>query len=381
MRYSFGLLFRLGATVGLLAAGGGCGPSSKPGTNVCDGPNPPPACAMTCDPATGNCPGGFHCAADGTCAAECTPSGGECGAGQTCSSDGHCVDSNLGPDAACPEVTFTATQVTPSIGLLLDQSGSMYDDLGTTGVERFRAMRDALVGQDGVVTQLESQAYFGSMLYTTGNSCPIVDAVPRALNNADAIRASIDSRLGGGDGATPTPAAIDSMVAAFAAAPPPAGSPPIIVLATDGLPNSCSGAGNTETQSVAAARASYAAGIPLYVLAINVADKHFQDLADAGQGKPNAKYYPANDAAQLAAAFRAIISGAISCDLSITGTIDESQAQSGTVKLNGTTLTYGTDWQLIGGSTIRLLAGACSTLKSSPNPQVDASFPCGAVIL
>jgi hypothetical protein len=30
---------------------------------------------------------------------------------------------------------------------------------------------------------------------------------------------------------------------------------------------------------------------------------------------------------------------------------------------------------------IRLLGQACETLKNSSNPQVQASFPCGSVIL
>lgn len=44
-------------------------------------------------------------------------------------------------------------------------------------------------------------------------------------------------------------------------------------------------------------------------------------------------------------------------------------------------LTYGTDWLLdMDGVTIHLLGNACNTLKSSPNPTVDATFACGAVI-
>jgi len=53
---------------------------------------------------------------------------------------------------------------------------------------------------------------------------------------------------------------------------------------------------------------------------------------------------------------------------------------NGQVTLNGMPLTYGTDWDLSNPSTIRLLGGACDTLKSSDNPIVKATFSCGAVL-
>lgn len=376
--------------VSALLAVAACGP--KQFGSVCDSDLPPAECQTTCDPTPGapnTCSPGFHCSPAGTCDAQCTQGGGECGDGFTCTSDGRCVVDdpvNMGPDAACPAVNFTAMSVTPSIGLLLDQSGSMYDN-NFGNVTRYQAMRDALVGANGVVTQLESKAYFGSMLYTTSANCPdpIVSRVDRALNNAAGIRTSIDSKLNSRGLNTPTPPAIDAMAASFQLLPPPAGSPPVIVLATDGLPNSCDSNTSTKAESVAAAANAYAAGVPVYVLAINTPDPHFQDLANAGQGvmpgQPNAQYYIANDAASLAAAFQQIINGVISCDLSINGTIDEAQAMNGVVTLNGMQLMYGTDWQLVNGNIIRLVGNACTTLKNSTNPQVNASFPCGAVIL
>jgi hypothetical protein len=65
----------------------------------------------------------------------------------------------------------------------------------------------------------------------------------------------------------------------------------------------------------------------------------------------------------------------------ITGMVDAATAGQGTVTLNGMTLTYGTDWTVdANGTTIHLLGNACTTLKNSANPTVDASFPCGVVI-
>jgi len=104
-------------------------------------------------------------------------------------------------------------------------------------------------------------------------------------------------------------------------------------------------------------------------------------MANAGAGSTNAPYYTANNPAQLVTAFNSIISGAISCDLSINQTVNPSTAPNAVVTLNGTALTYMTDWSLdANGMTIHILGAACTTLKSTPNAVVDATFPCGSII-
>ena len=368
----------------VLALTAGCG--AKKFDSLCNSVPIPEGCGGPCDPTPGapnQCDPGYFCSPAGQCDIQCTVGGDQCGKGYECTNDGRCVseeDGEDGPDASCPAINFTPMPTTPSIGLVLDQSGSMFPPTST----RYAQMREALVGGTGVVTQLESKAYFGSLLYTcNGQNLLDTTETGRALNNATAIRTSIDSKTGGGN--TPTHAALNAMVASFAANPAPAGSPPVIVLATDGLPNTCANTGNGgQAASVAAAAAAYAAGIPVYVLAINQNSTHFQDVANAGQGwqagQPNVTYYPVQNAQELKQAFDTIISGVISCDLSLTSMIDPDQAMSGVVTVNGMTLTYGTDWELVGGNIIRVLGGACTSLKNTPNPQVNAQFPCGSVI-
>lgn len=382
------LSFAFAASLSLVA----CGP--KEFGSVCTEVPAPEACMTACDPspsAANSCPAGFHCSADGKCDAQCTLGGDQCGEGYACTADGYCIDDSgpgsNGPDASCPAITFTPMPVTPSIQLVLDQSGSMSDpDISPT---RYDAMRNALVAPTtGVVSALEAKAYFGSKLYTCNNNNDAFTDVPRALNNAAAIRTSIDNKRPGSN--TPTASALNKAVADFAASPPPAGSPPIIVLATDGEPNSCNQNMNQNQynqQSVTAAGAAYAAGIPVYVLAISANQtllNHLQAVANAGQGhqanQPNIPYYPANNAAQLAAAFQTIINGVISCDLKLTSSIDTTSAMNGTVTVNGQALVYGTDWVLVGGNIIRLQGAACTMLKGATNPMVSATFPCGSVI-
>jgi hypothetical protein len=245
-------------------------------------------------------------------------------------------------------------------------------------------MHDALVGANGVVGQLQAKAHFGASLFTSDSPCPrLYNTSARQLNNFTQVKQLIESQSPNGN--TPTPGAIDQTVQLFQANPAPAGSPPIIVLATDGLPNSCAGA-DSQPESIQAAANAYSAGIRTFILGIaGVNDSFLQSMANAGQGvqpnQPNAKYYTANSPAELQMAFQQIIGGVVSCELTINGTVDPEQAKGGTVMLNGMQLTYGTDWEVVNGTTIRLLGQACDTLKGSTNPQVQATFPCGSVIL
>ena len=332
-----------------------CGP--KQFDSICDGNLVPAGCDESCDPAPGapnTCAGGFHCSPDGKCDAQCTPGGDQCGAGYTCTDDGRCQDNSdpmNGPDATCAEVHFTAKPVTPSVHLVIDRSGTMDQFLGG-GLTRYQAVFQALVDQSiGVVTNLQSKAYFGASLYTDDSPCPRLYSVGRAMNNRDSIANLIASQNPHGN--TPTGGAINQVVADFAANPPPAGSPPVIVVATDGIPNNCNGdpvAG--QATAIAAAQASFAAGIKLFMLAVasDINPGHLQAMANAGvgvqPGQPNAPFYLANNPADLRSAFDQIIGGVLSCDLTLNGTVDPGAAASGTVILNGMKLMFGTDWEL-----------------------------------
>ncbi len=390
----------------LLAAA--CG-KKQPGSVCADQVPPPAGCETSCDPSPGapaTCPAGLHCSADGKCDASCTAGGGECGVGFECTADGSCVPDGSGSgdppiDAAdCPEVKFTAKPITPSIQLLIDRSSSMTENFANRspperGPYKYPTVQDALVGPNGVVTDLEDSAYFGATLFTAFRAaCPSLQSTPRAKNNRAAIAAVIGNnpprlRSDPDPGFTPTPMAIDSVVADFAANPPPEGSPPVIVLATDGQPNECTSTSEREAESVAAAANAFSKGIKLYILAVSFDDEsaraHVQAMANAGQGvqpgQPNATPYYATSPATLAAAFQEIIGGVISCDLQLSGQVDPADGPLGTLTLNGQNLTYGVDWTVDpNGLIVHLLGNACTTLKTSPNPTVNGTFPCGTII-
>jgi hypothetical protein len=358
-----------------------------------------------------NCPAGLHCAADGKCDLVCTQDGVQCGDDHVCTADGYCVPKGGGsniPDAPdCPNVHVTAKATTPTVELLLDQSGSMDAAYGG-GMNRWDAMLNALINDTtGVVKRLEGKVAFGASLYSNKSElvggrqvgiapCPKLtrpNPAVRKLNNFTPIRDML--RANTWDEDTPTAESIDAVVADFAAHPPMAGSPPIIVLATDGLPDTCADADPPDAgrqaaanaTSVAAAQRAFTAGIKLFFLFVgnDAAGNHPQEMANAGAGQPvgtgNAKFYVATNPAQLSTAFDEIIGGVLSCDLALNGEVDPTEAMTGTVTLNGRTLTYGTEWTVDNNrTTLHILGGACNTLKATPNATVDAEFSCGAVI-
>jgi hypothetical protein len=274
----------------------------------------------------------------------------------------------------------------------------MNQDYGNT--DRWNAMRDALIDSTtGVVKTLASKVAFGATLYSgrTGQQpCPLLTTTGqgRRLDNFTAIQQLLQGANPIEN--TPTGASIDAVRLDFAARPAAPGSPPIILLATDGLPDTCQDENPTTVArhnaanavTVTAAQAAYTAGIKLFFLFVGDAAQagtHPQRMANAGVGLDpvtgTAPFYVATNPAELTAHFNTIIGGVLSCDLKLNGQVAPADAPNGTVVVNGATLTYGTDWTLDpDGLTIHLLGNACTMLKSAAASTVDATFPCGSVI-
>jgi hypothetical protein len=194
---------------------------------------------------------------------------------------------------------------------------------------------------------------------------------------------------------TPTGESITQVVPSLLAVTEP--GPKIIVLATDGEPDSCAlpdpsttaESDMTKAVAVQAARDAYTAGVQTFVIFVGtdaVSEQHLQDLANAGVGYPvggamNAPFYRALDSMQLVAAFDTIIGGVRTCTFDLDGTISNpSAAGMGTVTLDGMTLVFGTDWQLVDPDTIEVLGAACQTLLGGGTHDLQASFPCDVYI-
>ncbi len=384
------------------SGGGGLGP--------CETDPIPAECDAACDDST-PCAAGYYCGTDGTCTADCTQAGGQCDDGEACNASGQCVPGgdgggNAGDDGGndgggdCPAVEVNLTAVVPDVMLLLDQSGSMNQGFPNDGdPSRWEALKTALIGpndgasNDGVAFDLQTRVNkIGATLYTSQNggpSCPQLTAVAASASNAPAIKSLLVGHEPVED--TPTGESVDGVAASF----PASDNPHVIVLATDGFPDTCAVPDPETAEAQAASEAAVQRAfddhdITTFVLSVgpDVSDQHLQRVANAGQGLPldlaqpaAADFYRALDPQQLIGAFQDISAVIRDCNnIAIDGNVDVSRADEGTVVLNGTELTFGTDWDIVDQNTIKLLGAACETFKSAPTVSLMGEFPCGVVV-
>ncbi|MBI5548304.1 MAG: VWA domain-containing protein [Deltaproteobacteria bacterium] len=361
----------------------------------CDLPGIDPACGTPCT-SDGQCPSSLHCAS-GKCMAECVAGGSSCGTGNTCAERGQCVPVNVGlPDAGeCARVDVNLLALLPTVVLLIDQSGSMANDF-SPGTSRWRAMRTALTDStNGVVTRLQSKVRFGATLYTgRSGSCPKLTSVDPALNAAAAIRQLLNDNGPVQD--TPTGESLQATTQRLHDTAIEGGDGPrLVVLATDGEPDSCAIPGPRDEQEAAqtrqlavdAARAGYRQGIPTYVLSVGteIAEQHLQDMANAGSGATggaNAPFYVATSPGALVQAFDDIVRGARTCRFILNGSVVPGTESSGEVILNGQRLAYldPNGWKLVDAKTLELNGSACATFMASDTGTLTASFGCGSII-
>jgi hypothetical protein len=374
--------------------------------------NPPPDCQKSCSSDT-QCEASF--CSNGVCLAQCTADEG-CATGSSCNISGRCVPDmgtggtgGTGNTTGCQSVVITPTRSIPNVMFLVDESGSMDAGFGG-GLDRWQAAHQAIVGNPdadppvvGIVEQLQSIVRFGLTTYHSQGGfsgprgCPIFETeVAIALDNHSAIDSAYPSDFQDIGVDTPTGESIDRLVFELQETPPPADGPTIIVLATDGEPDTCATPNPQEgqPQAVAAAKNAFdVVGIQTFILSVGeeVSDGHLQDMANVGVGLPEstsgpeaAPFWKATDSNQLAAAFDEIISASISCEIQMDKRFDDKvkACADGDVQLNGTPLSCPDDWQVKPGADdiIELVGSACDTFKSGA-ATFSAVFPCGAIIV
>ena len=282
---------------------------------------PPPGCDEACPSGSDSeCQLGTFCF-NNVCSAQCTAEEG-CGEGFECNSRGRCVlilggtgGTGGAGGGTCSPPPITTSRIIPNVMFLVDQSGSMTAGFGG-GLNRWEAAHSAITT---VVSQLDSIVRFGLTTYQSANGgsvpdqCPIFDTqISIALNNFSAINMSFPASFPGGED-TPTGESITELVIDLDAANLPTDGPTIIVLATDGEPDTCAvpDPQNGQAESVAAATASQAAGYDIFVLSVGdqVGQPHLQDMANVGIGlaedgsEGDATFWVATDPVSLEAAF------------------------------------------------------------------------------
>lgn len=301
----------------------------------------------------------------------------------------------------CAEVKVDLAPVIPTVLLLVDRSGSMTDPFGEAD-SRWDALYQTLMDPvTGLVKELDGQVRFGVAAYTardrdndgqTEGACPIMNVVAPALDNYGAIQDVYGDLVPLDE--TPTGAAMESALAAIREVD--ADGPKIIVLATDGEPDTCArpnpnGTAQARTASLLAVQAAWDADVRTYVVSVGgeavgnpQAENHMHQLANAGVGMapdadPGAPLYVALEPAELVAAFDDIIDGVRTCTFTLEGSVTEG-GEGGTVTLDGDELDWGTDWHLLDDHTLELLGEACQAVMAGGQHTVEAYFTCEAIV-
>jgi hypothetical protein len=278
---------------------------------------------------------------------------------------------------------------------------------------------------NGIVSDpLDDIVRFGLTTYTSNNgfqngrTCPILPTqIGFAFDNSATFERNdlypyMYPPADGGD--TPTGDSIDALVGQLLPVLPDDG-PTIIVLATDGLPDSCECADrwpvphddpqyycegpptptDPQVEAVAAAAAAHDAGIDVFPLWVgnlstnptNSTRMHMQAVANAGVGGTGTVWV-GNNPASLSAAFQSIVSDSISCDIQMEERFADpvTTCPDGDVLLQGFNndepLSCPDQWRVKpeANDVIELVGSACDTFKSGSS-TFSAVFPCGAIIV
>jgi hypothetical protein len=285
----------------------------------------------------------------------------------------------------CPLLDVILVPQTPTLMLVVDQSGSMDQAFGNG--TRWTVITDVLINpMTGIVQQFASEMRLGLTLYswddTGGLECPTLTEVPPALDNAAPIEMTMANALPLAQ--TPTGESLEIIWPQLDAFPEPGRK--FIVLATDGEPDTCAVPDPQmgQPESLAAVNAAYAAGIETFIISVGdeVSEMHLQEMANAGQGvqmgDPNAEFYLALDPAALTDAFQDILAGVRSCQLDLDTPLTAEDAATCSVEVNGTVVPLGdpNGWQLNTPTEVELLGTACDALQTGTS-SVQMECSCG----
>src|SRR6478609_6538267 len=370
-------------------------------------------CGAQCSTST-PCPAGQYCGSNQQCTADCTATDGNCASGQLCTSFGRCVAAGADPgvdpgavEGGLPEYPDACVRLdvklTPQLTvlMLIDQSGSMDQQFGNGA--RWNVLRDSLIDTNtGIISTLQSKIRFGLALYTSEGgfgggtppkTCPMLTEVAPALNNYSAITAEYLPNDWKGD--TPTGESIQAAVKMLDAVTDP--GPKVLVLATDGEPDSCAdpnpgddkGHDAARQLSVNAVQEAFQKQISTFVISVGneVGKDHLRAVANAGQGLAvdvdmTDRFYLANDQADLSNAFDSIVGSVRSCVFSLNGMVDDKRADTGTVLLDGKPLIYKDKdgWLMMSPTVLQIQGEACNTFKSNGDHDLNIDFPCGVIV-
>lgn len=324
--------------------------------------------------ANNDCAAGQLCDSLGRCVNDCRTAG--CNPGSTCASDGTCQPA--APDGgamSCGGELFQAAKVNSNMYIAFDKSGSMRDPIVNNGPSKWEIATSAI---KQVTMQYESQIQFGLGLFPQGDTTALRCVVPSTSvqvgnQRASAIGMALDNSGPGGNtpiggvliSAGMVPELVDPMRANY------------VMLVTDGT-ETCNGNGVQAATDNLTQR-----GIKTFVVGFGgqVDATNLADIATAGgTPRPGAtKYYQADDAPGLLAAFNLIAQGALGCEYRLAmAPPDPSKIF---VYVNGVLqnrdVSHANGWDY-SAATVRITfyGGLCNLVATDPTARVSIVYGC-----
>jgi hypothetical protein len=318
----------------------------------------------------------------------------------------HCDADYVVPptEPACADGTTMAMSIRPNIYLLVDISGSMLwepgsndtaDDIASSRWGILRTALDSLAGPFTAGFNLGIGTFpaecedpgGGNTCDRPTNTCSAALLPDQLLPMAgDHTAAEFRAAYAGVDpfGYTPTRIALEEVlrerVFELPGDPLGAARPSVVVLITDGAPNSGSGSCNTTDDLTATTRAAgdlADAGIPVYVVGIaGTNEDAMEDIATAGgtdnPDDPDRRWFPADTSEALVDALEAIAAASVGCTLvlsEVAGSTPDYGRAAVTTTIDGTDSAVDrSDYRIDSTAappTLELLGTECGALRTA----------------
>jgi hypothetical protein len=281
-------------------------------------------------------------------------------------------------------------RVPPTLVLLIDQSGSMEQDMD--GSSRWTRLVEALTAPQSPLRARNDELRLGLTLFTSNagfgtnpagpRTCPVFQSVDAARTGYSNLESVLLTNFPSGD----SPGAESLAVVAHQLAAAPDASPASILWIVDGYTDSCEApllADETASTalSVQALTEAFDLGVPtqLIDLGLEASPASLSALAQAGAGGDiTASAFHPTTAGELATALATTVDRVQSCEFVLPAPMTAMQAAGVSVALGTTELVWAaTDgWELKSPSRLRLRGGACTELKSAAATVTLRAQPC-----
>ena len=297
--------------------------------------------------------------------------------------------------SGCVDITRSYDSEPATVMLLIDQSQSMSFAFGES--TRWDVLRQAILDPDsGLLASLDQNTRTGLMLYTGQGGlnnplgCPLLTEVIPRFANVDSVRTIYNGASPKRGGDTPTGESIDKAVEALQKIQ--SRGPKYILLATDGVPDTCAQPKPSEgmPEALAAAQNAFAQGIPIYTLGVSdgIEPQRLQQMANAGLGKDPALVHgvdadavepltASSDPRQLANQLKGIIGDVRTCTIDLGTQVGTARRLDGRLVLDGKVLANDAQngWTFIDGRTVEVHGTACDQILGD-GQKLQVTFPC-----